>query len=131
LIRRRRARELEQINLLELTPVRLASWSEVDGRVVIERPKPASAGKVREQLRYWLAVRRIRLDERGSLAWRLLDGTKTVADVALALREEFGEQVEPAEDRAGHLVRMLHREDLLGYQGWDEIQPDLQVLGSP
>ena len=128
--RRRRAQELEQINLLELTPVRLASWSEVDGRVVIERPKPESTGKVREQLRYWLAVRRIRLDERGSLAWRLLDGTKTVADVALALREEFGEQVEPAEDRAGQLVRMLHREDLLGYPEWDEIQPDHQVLGS-
>jgi hypothetical protein len=116
---------------LELAPVRLAPWREVDGRVVIERPKPESARRIREQLRYWLAVRRIRLDDRGSLAWKLFDGTKTVADVAVALREEFGEQVEPAEDRAGHLVRMLHREDLLAYPGWDEIQPGHQVLGSP
>ena len=121
--RRRRARELEQINLLELTPVRLASWSEVDGRVVIERPKPESAKKIGEQLRYWLAVRRIRLDERGSLVWKLLDGATSVAEVATALHVEFGELVEPAEDRAGQLVRMLHKEDLLAYPGWDEIRP--------
>lgn len=121
--RSRRAKELEQINLLELTPVRLASWSEVGGRVVIERPKPEDAKQIREQLRYWLAVRRIRLDERGSLAWKLLDGTRSVADIAAALRDEFGEEVEPAEDRAGQLVRMLHREDLLAYPGWDEIRP--------
>ena len=116
---------------MELAPVRLAPWREVDGRVVIERPKPGSVGGVREHMRYWLAVRRIRLDDKGSLAWKLFDGTKTVADVARALRDEFGERVEPAEDRAGHLVRMLHSEDLLGYPGWDEIQPERQVLGSP
>lgn len=122
--RRRKTKALEQINLLELMPVRLASWDEVDGRVVIERFKPTGPGRVREKLRYWLAVRRIRLDERGSLIWRLLDGTKSVADVAEALRLRFGEQVEPAEDRAGQLIRMLHKEDLLAYPGWDEILPD-------
>ena len=122
--RRRKARELEQINLLELAPIRLATWSEVDGQVTIERPKPTGAGRVGEKLRYWLAVRRIRLDERGSLAWSLLDGTKSVAQVADALRDEFGDEVEPAEDRAGQLIRMLHKEDLLAYPGWDEIRPE-------
>ena len=122
--RRRKSKELEQINLLELMPVRLAPWSELEGRVVIERHKPTGPGRIREKLRYWLAVRKIRLDERGSLVWRLLDGTKSVADVANALRSEFGEQVEPAEDRAGRLVRMLHKDDLLAYPGWDEIRTD-------
>jgi Tfp pilus assembly protein PilN len=122
--RRRKAKELEQINLLELMPVRLATWSEKEGRVVIERPKPTGAGRVGEKLRYWLAVRRIRLDERGSLVWLMLDGAKSVAQVADALREEFGEQVEPAEDRAGQLIRMLHKEDLVAYPGWDEFHLD-------
>ncbi len=122
--RRSKAKELEQINLLELAPVRLCPWQEVDGRVVIERPKPTGKGSFGAKIRYWLAVRRIRLDERGSLAWRLLDGSRSVAEVAGALRDEFGKQVEPAEDRAGQLVRMLHREDLLAYPGWDEIRPD-------
>ena len=122
--RRRKAEALAQINLLVLTPVRLAPWDEVEGKVVIERPKPTGAGRVGEKLRYWLAVRKIRLDERGSVAWRLLDGTKSVADVADALRVEFGDEVEPAEDRAGQLIRVLHKEDLLAYPGWDEIRSD-------
>ena len=105
-------------------PVRLATWSEVEGRVIIERPKPTGIGRIGEKLRYWLAVRRIRLDEKGSLVWRLLDGRKSVADVAGALREEFGDQVEPAEERAGQLVRMLHKDDLLAYPDWDEIRAD-------
>ncbi|NIN72686.1 MAG: hypothetical protein GTO46_12345, partial [Gemmatimonadetes bacterium] len=35
---------LEEINLLEVAPVRLASWEEVDERVVVERPVPAGRG---------------------------------------------------------------------------------------
>lgn len=119
--RRQRTKALKQVNLLELTPVRLATWTEADGKVVIERPKPASAHQIRDQLRYWLAVRRIRLDERGSAVWLLLDGKKTVAQVAQALRSEFGPDVEPAEERTGDLVRMLHSEDLLAYPGWDSV----------
>jgi hypothetical protein len=98
--------------------VRVAPWKEEAGRVVIERPKPS--GSLGTRLRYWLAVRRIRLDERGSFAWRLMDGEKTVAEMAEDLRQEYGEQVEPAEERAGQLVRMLHSEDLVAYPGWAE-----------
>ena len=47
-----------------------------------------------------------------------------MAELAEALREEYGDQVEPAEDRAGQLVRMLHSEDLVGYPGWDETKQD-------
>ena len=36
--RRRKAKQLEQVNLLDMVPVRLATWSEVKGRVVLERP---------------------------------------------------------------------------------------------
>jgi hypothetical protein len=49
-----------------------------------------------------------------------MDGEKTVAEMAEDLRQEYGEQVEPAEERAGQLVRMLHSEDLLAYPGWVE-----------
>ena len=122
--RRQKVQELESTNLLELMPVRQAAWSEVEGKVVIERTKPQGFGRVREKLRYWLAIKRIRLDERGSLAWKLMDGSTSVAEVAQALRDEFGEAVEPAEERAGRLVRMLHKEDLLAYPGWDPVRAE-------
>ena len=117
-------RDLDKVNLLDLAPVRAAPWEEFDeGRVIIERPKPGGRGlqRLRSWARYWLAVRRIRLDVRGSFAWRHLDGRCTVGELAEAMRRHFGEEVEPVEERVGQLVRLLYEEDLLLYPGWDEI----------
>ena len=109
-------------NLLELVPTRTAGWSEDAGRVVVDIPTPS---------RPWLAPiawlsskmgsKRVRLDEVGSLAWTLLDGRRTVAEVAAELRRRFGDDVEPAEERLGTLLQMLHRGRLIGYAGYDPL----------
>ena len=122
--RRQRSQALERVNLLELAPVRLARWEDDGERVVIERPKPVAWRPVGQLLRYWLAVRRIRLDARGSAVWRCLDGSTTVEQVAATLRSQFGKEVEPAEERIGQLVRMLHTEDLVAFPGWDRIDTE-------
>jgi hypothetical protein len=93
--RRARRRALAALNLLELAPFH---W-----------------------LVYLMAAHRIRLDDIGSEVWRLLDGTRTVQHIATILRSRFGDRVEPAEERVGHLVRVLHREDLVAYPGWDPV----------
>lgn len=118
-----RSKRLEKVNLLDVRPVRTECWEEQDGRIVIVRSLPTGARRrrPREWFRFWLSTRRIRLDERGSLVWRLLDGNRTVAEVAAELRLEFGQEVEPAEERTGQLVRRLHDEELLGYPGWEEV----------
>ncbi len=112
-------------NLLELIPQRVAAWQEVEDRVVVERPRPSARGLrgLGERLSYNLSMRKIRLDERGSFLWRLVDGEHSVAEVAEAMRQRFGEEVEPAEERAGQLIRMLRRERLLAYSGWDPVPP--------
>ena len=71
---------LEDVNILEVTPVRLADWQERVDRVVVERPKPTRTGLVRliDSLLYMLSARRIRLDPVGSYAWLHLDGTRSV-----------------------------------------------------
>jgi hypothetical protein len=121
MMKRRRRDELEDVNLLEIIPVRMAEWEEVEDRVVVIRPKPTSQGprKLLDSFFYSLSARRLRLDEIGSFAWRELDGNRTVADVASLLRERFGESVDPAEERLGHLVRAMRREGLLAFTGWD------------
>lgn len=109
---------------MDLAPVRAAGWKEFDeGRVIIERPKPTGRGfqRLRSWARYWLAVKCIRLDARGSYAWRHLDGECTVAELAEEMRCHFGEEIEPVEERVGQLIRMLYEEDLLLYPGWDEM----------
>lgn len=125
-MRRSRKDPLGEINLLELAPVRAARWRQDGDRVVVERPKPR-AGFPRillEWLSYLMAVKNLRLDEVGSFAWQLLDGEHTVGQVAAALRQRFGDRVEPAEERLGHLVRLLRQEGLLAYPEWDPM-PDL------
>jgi len=106
------------VNLLELRPVRLAAWEEADDdRVVLVRPRPSGRG-----LKPWLlrvsaalAPQRLRLDAIGSHAWRALDGERTVGHVAASLRERFGAEAEPAEERLGTLVRLLRRDGFLAF----------------
>ncbi len=109
-------------NLLELVPVRTASWSEDAGRVVVEIPAPGRPWRAPfAWLSSKMSSKRVRLDEVGSLAWTLLDGRRTVGEVAAVLRERFGDRVEPAEERFGALLLSLHRGGLVGYCGYDEI----------
>lgn len=119
-------------NLLEMRPLRVADWQEVGDRVVVERPRPTRRGVrgLGERISYLLSMRKIRLDERGSFLWYLVDGEHSVSEIAEAMRREFGEQVEPAEERVGHLIRLLRREHLLAYPGWDPVPPAVKAYES-
>jgi hypothetical protein len=58
-------------------------------------------------------------EQSGSHAWRQFDGMQSVAEIAGALRAEFGGDVEPAEERVCKLVQMLHGQLLVEYPGID------------
>lgn len=113
---------MEGVNLLRLAPVRFAEWEEVEGRVILLRPKPTTWGLrgLMDRFFHRMSANRIRLDEFGSFAWLRLDGSRTVGQVVEFMQEEFGERVDPAEERLSHLIWLLRREELLGYPGWDE-----------
>ena len=49
----------------------------------------------------------------------LLQGIIQEMEPAIDDLRNFGEEVEPAEERVGQLIRMLRRERLLAYPGWD------------
>ncbi len=101
--------------------MRCAEWEEIDGRVVIERPRPLAPGlrAPLQWLSFLMSTRRIRLDAQGSFAWTHLDGARSVAELAEAMRREFGAGIEPAEERLGTLIRQLHSQDLVTYPGWE------------
>lgn len=119
-----RADPLAGVNLLDLRPVRIADWSEdAEGRVVVERSSPAGGrglAGLRARLDHWLAVPRVRLDDTGSFAWKRLDGERSVREVAGAVRERFGPDAEPVEERLGSFVRLLRRERLVRYPELDD-----------
>jgi len=115
-------KRLREVNLLEIKPVRTAEAEERDGRVVVHRPKPTSRGlrRLLDRFLHAMSASRLRLDDLGSFSWERMDGTRTVQEIAEELRAEFGDEVEPAEERLAHLVRFLRQEDLVRYVGWDE-----------
>jgi hypothetical protein len=121
-IGRRPKKNLEAVNLLDLAPFRLAEWQDVDDRKVLERPRPRGYGVStwRDWVAFHLSMRHIRLDDFGSRAWSLFDGRRTVRQAAAELRQQFGDEIEPAEERLGEFVRQLRRECLLGYPGFDD-----------
>lgn len=88
-------------------------WATEDGRVVVLLPK--RLGPVARALRALTkgpAHLRVPLDEVGSRAFLLADGTRTARGLAEALEAEFGERAGPPE-RALAFVATLARNGIL------------------
>jgi hypothetical protein len=121
---RKKPSPLDGVNLLDLAPAPVAEIEERDGKVVLLRPKPRTRGLrgLSDRITTFLSAPKVRLDEFGSFTWRRLDGRTTVAEVAAALREEFGETAEPVEDRLGLYIRLLRREGMLIFPGYDDVR---------
>ena len=100
---------------LELVPVRCAEWDDRDGVVTVHRPRTREGGLrgVLSRLSYAMSPRRLRLDERGSLTWRGLDGGTTVAELAGALRREFPDDAVDVEQRLVQWLAALETAGLI------------------
>jgi hypothetical protein len=68
---------------------------------------------VLSRLSYVMSPRRIRLDERGSLTWRGLDGGTTVAELAGVLRREFPDDSSNVEQRLVQWLAALETQGLV------------------
>jgi hypothetical protein len=84
----------------DLRPRRACPFEEEDEQIVLLRPRYG-----RGRLGRWVERRlgsrplRLRLDEVGSFVWGRCDGDRKVAAISEDLRLEFGERIEPAEER--------------------------------
>lgn len=52
-------------------------------------------------------VSKIHLDEMGNFIWPLIDGERTVYEIAMLVKEEFGEKAEPLYNRLVQYIRNL------------------------
>ena len=89
-----------------VVPSRLLEWYEEEGCCVLLRPRLRS-----NRIARWVAslggdpFYRIRLDEVGSLVWKACDGRTSLAEICKKLRERFGREAEPVEERLAEFVR--------------------------
>lgn len=96
-------------------PRRRLDWRELDGgRCVVLRPRFGES-----RIGRWLAARlgdpcyRIRLDEVGTFIWKACDGETSLTEIADRLRAEFGERVEPADERLARFVQSMVRSGMI------------------
>lgn len=85
-------------NFLELSPVRCPGirWEQgTDGQITLFIPHNGWMDKAAQKLFGKPAVTQVHMDEQGSFLWPLLDGSRTVEQLAALQKEKFGEAVEP------------------------------------
>jgi hypothetical protein len=98
--------------------VRRYAWQEAeDGRVVVLRPRFGESRLARRVVDLFkVSDYRIRLDEIGTAVWKRCDGSTTAREMADELRVQFGDRVEPAEDRLHRFVSQMLRARMIGVQ---------------
>lgn len=58
----------------------------------------------------------IKLEEMGSYIWQQIDGNRTVYDIGILLKEQFGEKCEPLYERLSVYIKTLHNNEYIVYQ---------------
>lgn len=78
-----------------------------DGKVTIFVENKGVFHWIAQRLFHRPRISQIHLDEMGNFIWPLMDGKRTIQDIALLVKEEFGEKAEPLYNRLVQYIRNL------------------------
>ncbi len=107
-------------NLANKVPVRSEkiTWdADENGLVTVHVENRGAMKRITQILLKKPKVSHIHLDDIGSYVWSLIDGNRTVADIALPFEAHFGERVHPTYERLGQYFSALIS---YGFAEWKE-----------
>lgn len=87
-----------EYNYLDLIPKKAdkLGWHEdLRGRIVLEVENTGLFHTIAQKLFKRPRFSKVHLDENGTFVWPLIDGERTVYDIAVLVKERFGEKAEP------------------------------------
>ena len=90
--------KIQKKNYLDLIPERAEglSWEKgEDGIIVLQTENTGLFNRMAQKLFRRPRFTNVHMDKYGSFLWPLLDGEKTVKELAILQKEAFGEEVEP------------------------------------
>lgn len=93
-----------------------------DGVVTIHMVNRGFYNTLAQKLFHTPRVSHIKLDEYGSFLWMRIDGIKTVGQLALELKEAYGERAEPLYDRLVKYMQILHNNRFILFVGRDQVK---------
>lgn len=97
-MRKKRKKQEDQINYLDLIPEREPSlrWHrDLKERVILEVENTGIMNSIAQKVFNRPRYTKVHLDEQGTFIWPLIDGQRTIADIAALVKEHFGEAAEP------------------------------------
>lgn len=100
----------QQTNYLEMIPVRNPeiNWTtDDDGIITLEIENKGAANRIAQKLLKKPKITYIHLDENGSFVWPLIDGKRTVMDIAQLVDAQFGEAAKPLYERLVKFFQIL------------------------
>ena len=101
LLRKRRTDEKKKpsVNYLDLIPKRAehlqCHTDEETGLLVLDVENTGLFNTIAQKVFRKPRITHVHLDETGSFLWPLIDGEKTVAQLAECMKQQFGEKAEP------------------------------------
>lgn len=98
-----------QTNYLDLVPVRAAlPWSEdEEGLVVLEVENTGIFNRMAQKFFKRPKYTKVHMEKYGSFLWPLIDGRRTVLELADLQRERFGEEAEPVYPRVVKYMQIM------------------------
>ena len=99
----------KQVNYLDMIPTRAdLAWSaDEKGMVTLEIENRGLMHTIAQKLFRKPRISQIHLDETGSFLWPLIDGERTVYELADPVKEQFGEAAEPLYPRIAKYFQVL------------------------
>lgn len=97
-MRNKRKKEGSDINYLDLIPRRneALKWHrDLKERVILEIENTGIMNTIAQKVFGKPRFTKVHLDAQGTFIWPLIDGEKTVADIAALVKAEFGAKAEP------------------------------------
>lgn len=87
-----------QMNYLDLIPEknRAIRWHrDLKERIILEIENKGVFNSIAQKVFGRPRFTKVHLDEMGTFVWPVIDGEKTVTDIAALVHEQFGEKAEP------------------------------------
>lgn len=100
----------QQKNYLDLIPERAAGllWKkDENGIIVLEVENTGFFNRIAQKLFKRPRYTKVHMEKYGSFLWPLIDGERTVMELAQLEKEQFGEEVEPLYPRIVKYIQIM------------------------
>ncbi len=96
------------------------TWDETSGKVTIHMIHRGFYATIAQKLFHKPRVSHIDLDKTGSFIFPLINGERSIYDIGVLVKEQFGEAAEPLYERLSKYMQILRNNKFIYFVGKDK-----------